>query len=868
MSRGGQDPATPMLQQYRRWKQEYPGTLLLFRLGDFYELFGDDAEIGAAVLGITLTSREIGKGRRFPMCGVPHHSVAGYVAQLVAAGHRVAICEQMEDPRQAKGVVRREVIRVVTPGTLEDESSRDRRYLAAVAVAAHAAAVALADLSTGELRVTRLDASSPPGSTPVQSCVDELRRVAPSEVVLPPGAEEGELGQALSQLVAGPAQTPWETDLWRLDAARRLLLEHFRVASLDAFGIEGEPEAQVAAGVALGYLTQTQKDRLVHITRLERYDPRAGLMVDPTSALNLELVVSLRQRARRGTLLDVIDRTLTAGGGRLLRRYVEEPLADPQAINARLDAVEALVHDFLGRGRLRGMLKGLGDGERALGRCGTGRATPRDLALLGRFVEQGIAVVEHTLRSAASRSEEALGLAQAREHGPALRELAGVLSRAIGDDAWAQPADGGYIRPGYDAELDALREAADRGREFLANLEQRERERTGIRSLKVGYNRVFGYYIEVTKARAGLVPDDYERRQTLADAERFVTPELRGHERRILEAQERMASREAEIFADLVARVLAQATALQALASVVARIDVAVALAEVAAEKGWSRPVVDGSTILRIEKGRHPVVEALAGGEPFVPNDVHLDTGAHRLGIVTGPNMGGKSTFLRQTALVVLLAQMGSFVPAERAHVGVVDRILTRVGASDDLATGRSTFMIEMGESAYILRHVTERSLVVLDEVGRGTATYDGLSLAWAIVEALAEQGCRTLVATHFHELTELEGRLPGVFNLHAAVAQAPGGIAFLKQVLPGAADRSYGLEVARLAGMPEPVVQRAKEILEQLEGNAPGPAEAGPLPAEDLAPSAAAEAKDGRAARPRARAKRAVVELAQGKLF
>lgn len=878
LAEAGELSSTPMLKQYQALKAAYPDALLLFRLGDFYELFGRDAEVGASVLNITLTSREIGKGRRIPMCGVPYHAADSYIAQLVQAGYRVAICEQLEDPRQARGVVRRDVIRVVTPGTLPDPTGRDRRYVAALWVAGDAAGLALADVFTGELRATRLKADPASGLSAWRAALDELLRLAVDELVVPPSlADDPSVGGAIRRELRA-AVTRWESWVWDTDPARRTLLSHFGAATLDAFGIEGWPEAQVAAGAALAYLLETQKDRLIHITTLESYDPRSGLAIDATTALNLELTTSLRQRTRKGSLLDVLDQTLTAGGARLLRRYLEEPLTDVEAIRARLDAVEALATDHLTRSRIRGLLQGMPDAERLLGRAGTGRATPKDLVSLRHFLERLTAI-----REAAAAGGSALwavleleALASVDEQ---LASLADELARALSEDSPAQPKDGGYIRPGYDAELDRLRHDAEEGRRWIAGLESRERERTGIRSLKVGFNRVFGYYIEVTRPNLKLVPPDYERRQTLAGAERFVTAELKEWESRVLDAEERMALREAELFAALVERVLACSCAIQAAARAVAKLDVAAALAELAVGRGWVRPVVDDGPVIEIRRGRHPVVEAMLPEVPFVPNDLYLDTGARRLAIVTGPNMGGKSTFLRQAALLVLLAQMGSFVPAEYARIGVVDRILSRVGASDDLASGRSTFMVEMSESAFILRHATPRSLVVLDEVGRGTATYDGLSLAWAIVEALHERGCRTLVATHFHELTELEGRLEGVFNLHAAVAHGTEGIAFLRQIRPGAADRSYGIEVAKLAGLPESVVNRAREVLAHLEGTAPSAARVadGAL-GDSAAPSRepafpgadGAALAEGRPAarRPQPRPRRTVAELAQARLF
>ena len=836
--------ATPMLRQYRALKARYPDALLWFRLGDFYEMFERDAELAASVLNITLTRREVGRGRYLPMCGVPYHAAEGYLAQLVEAGYRVAICEQLEDPRQAKGVVRRDVVRVVTPGTLMEGRSahaRDRRYLAALWPGERQIGLAFADLGTGEFRTTSLPVAGAGGSQPsddparlsaLEPALRELERLEPTECLLPARltAECPALVEAIRRR-CGAVVTPWQDAAWEASRARALLTQHFRVASLDAFGIEGRPEQLSACGAALHYLKETQQGSLAHVTGLQSYRADSGLVIDPTSRLNLELTASLRHRTREGSLLGVLDETRTGPGSRLLRRFVEEPLTDVAAIARRLDAVEVLVHESLLRARLREALKGCPDPERLLARLGCGRAGPRDLAGLRAFLER-LVQLQALLAGGADepdstgQPEPACGRDPAGQLNPLLSFVGPLqpppglleeLKAALVDDPPAQAREGGFIRPGYDQELDRLREAASSGRAWIADLEARERERTGIKSLKVGYNRVFGYYIEVTRPNLSKVPPDYERRQTLTGAERFVTAELKEWEARVLDAEERTAAREQLLFDNLVARTLAHAASLRALAEGLARLDVASTLAEVAARRGWVRPVVDDGWELHIEAGRHPVVEALAADGGFVPNDLTL-TPERFLAVVTGPNMGGKSTFLRQVALIVLLAQMGSFVPAASARIGWVDRILTRVGASDDLASGRSTFLVEMAETAYILRHATPRSLVILDEVGRGTATYDGLSLAWAIVEHLHRAGVRCLVATHFHELTRLADALPGAFNLHVAVQRRDGELLFLRQVRSGPADRSYGIEVARLAGLPEDVVRRAAQILEQLE--------------------------------------------------
>ncbi|HEY8486561.1 MAG TPA: DNA mismatch repair protein MutS [Limnochordales bacterium] len=835
-----------MLRQYRSLKARFPDCLLWFRLGDFYEMFEQDAETAASVLRITLTRRDMGQGQVLPMCGVPYHAADHYLAQLVEAGFRVAICEQLEDPRQARGVVRRDVVRVVSPGTLLEArpgQAAERRYLAALQASSAVAALAVVDVGTGEFRTTRFS-PAPPGDA-VAAAVEELERLGVRECLVPEGWQQARpqalelLRRRLKALV-----TPWRDAAWQVQQARRLLLDHFQVATLQPFGLEDQPEQTAACGAALDYLRQTQMTSLAHLTELRPYRTDAGLVVDRATQMNLELVASFRHGSREGSLLGVLDESCTAPGSRLLRRYLEEPLTDLELIHRRLDAVQALVDDSVGRLTLRRLLRGCPDPQRLLARLGCGRAGPRDLAGLRAFLQRARELQQH-LEAAGPPAGDEQEQARPGPHGrKALQQAVGSLwvpeellqrlEAALVDEPPAQLKDGGFIRSGYDPELDRLREAASSGRSWIAALESRERERTGIRSLRVGYNRIFGYYIEVTRPHLSRVPPEYERRQTLAGAERFVTPELKEWESRVLEAEERMQAREEELFEELVSYTLQHAPALTRLADAVARLDVFSTLAELASRWGWVRPEVDDSRELEIVAGRHPVVEACDPQAGFVPNDLHL--GPHkRLAVVTGPNMGGKSTFLRQAAIIVLLAQMGSFVPARKARIGLVDRILTRVGASDDLAFGRSTFLVEMEETAFILRHATPRSLVLLDEVGRGTATYDGLSLAWAIVEHLHACGARCLVATHFHELTRLAEELPGAFNLHVAVDRQQGRLVFLRQVRPGAADRSYGIEVARLAGLPEPVVRRAEQVLRQLEQAAAGrarPAPGVPAPA------------------------------------
>ncbi|MDQ7857386.1 MAG: DNA mismatch repair protein MutS [Armatimonadota bacterium] len=811
---------TPMMRQYQDLKARHPGALLMFRLGDFYELFFDDAVTASRELEIVLTSREIGKGRRVPMCGVPYHALDSYLARLVDRGYRVAICDQVEDPRRARGLVRREVTRVVTPGTVMDAAAleaREPRYLAALVEAGGAWGLAAADLTTGDFRTTQIA-----GAEADARLAEELARFRPREVVVPDGAS------ATWPLPAGAARTPIEP--WRFEAAsaRRALIEHLRVASLEGFGVEDLPLATAAAGALLQYLQQTQRSTLAHVRGLRLYDTEHSLGLDETTQRNLELFRNRRDGTTAHTLLGVLDHTLTAMGGRLLREWMLRPLVDPPAIRARLVAVEAALGDRGRRVELRGVLRGVPDLARLVGRIGHGSATARDLVALRAGLERLPKLREGLTRLADPRFAALAGAIDPHE------TLAALIGRAVVDDPPVGLREGGMIRDGYDATLDAMRAAAADGRAWIAGLEAAERERTGIRSLRVGFNKVFGYYIEVSNPNRHLVPANYIRKQTLVGAERYITPEMKEREAAILGAEERMAEVEYELFVALCDRVAASAQTLLATAAAVAEADVILALAEAAERGGYVRPDVVEEPVLEIRAGRHPVVERLLEGERFVPNDLRLDVADRALLIVTGPNMAGKSTLLRQAALILIMAQMGSFVPAAVARVGVADRVFTRVGATDDLAGGRSTFLVEMQEVARILSGATRRSLVVLDEVGRGTSTYDGMSLAWAVVHHLHEHvGARTLFATHFHELTELAGLLPRVHNISMRVREDGETIVFLHSVADGGADRSYGLHVARLAGIPDGVIDEARRILAQLEAAAARPREpdAPPVP-------------------------------------
>ena len=795
-------PDTPLMQQYREIKARHAGTILFFRMGDFYEMFEDDAKLAARELGLTLTTRNNGGAAEVPLAGVPVKAAAEYLRRLVGAGHRVAICEQVEDPKLAKGLVRREVVETISPGAvLADDWLEQRRnnFLVAVDARGTAAGVAALDLTTGELVLE---------TVPCDDLATALARYEPPELVVPVGAD----GVGETQ----PARTerePWEFDV---ELAREDLIRTFRLAGLDGLGIEArDAPALGAAGALLRYARELKPGGLPHLSR-PRIVRRGDLLpLDEMTRRNLELIEPLRTGATGATLLEVLDRTRTPMGARLLRRWILAPLVDPAAIDARLDAVAVLAEDAAGRDRVREALDDLRDLERLAGRAALGRATPRDLGVLRdsvqRLPEVRAAVAALTGLERAAHLEAAAAL-------DTLADLGGRLGAALVDRPPAQLADGDAIRPGHDAELDALRDARDGGKRYIAALQQQERERTGIGSLKVGFNRVFGYYIEITRAHRDRVPADYERRQTLTGAERYVTPELREHEARVLGAEENIGRREAELIDGLRREVADAIDRIQTVGATLARIDVWAGLADLAHRDQYVRPEVNTGFDLVLEGCRHPVVERMMPREAFIPNDVRLDR-AGRVIVLTGPNMAGKSTVLRQVGLCVLLAQMGAFVPARRAVIGVVDRLFTRVGASDNLARGQSTFMVEMSETSAILHGVTDRGLVLLDEIGRGTSTYDGVAIAWAVTEYLHTTiGCKTIFATHYHELTQLTEALAHARNWNVAVREAGAEIVFLHRLESGGADRSYGIHVARLAGLPHPVVARAWEVLRLLE--------------------------------------------------
>ena len=833
---------SPLMLQYREIKARHADAILFFRMGDFYEMFFDDAELAAKLLDITLTSR----GDGVPLAGVPVKAAADYLRQLVGAGHRVAICEQVEDPKLAKGLVRREVIETVTPGALLEDgwlAGGRNNYLVAVAAPPlrHAergaggeaarlsgiVGIAAIDLSTGEFLLETL---------PADALAEALGRLAPAEVALP-----ADVTLALEDGVMRTARERWEFDpvLAREELARR-----FNLASLDGLGLVADDDPAVgAAGALLRYLSELQPGGLKHLRRPAVRRSADHLWLDEMTRRNLELIEPLRAGARGVTLLETIDATVTPMGARMLRAWLLSPLREPVRINERLDAVEALVQDTRGRARLRDGLEGVRDVERLAGRAAAGRATPRDLgALRDSFLR--LPDVLEGLRGLSGR-ERSAALDKVEKRFDLLTDLAQDLAAALEERPPVTLTEGGVIRRGYDAELDECRDLRDGGRQYIASLQQRERERTGIPSLKVGFNKVFGYYLEITHAHATRVPPDYERRQTLANAERYVTPELKEYEARVLGAEERMGTREAALFAALRERVGARVARVQGTARALAGLDVWSALAERAVHGRYVRPVVTDGFGLMLRASRHPVVERMMPREAFIPNDVLFSEG-ERVLLVTGPNMAGKSTILRQIGLCVVLAQMGSFVPAGAAEIGVVDRLFTRVGASDNLARGQSTFMVEMAETSAILHNASAHSLVLLDEIGRGTSTYDGVAIAWAVTEHLHDRvGCKTMFATHYHELMQLPERLAHARNLNVAVRETGSTVVFLHRLEAGGTDRSYGIHVAQLAGLPDRVVNRAREVLGTLEGDhrvvegaPPGPADPAQLGFFGVAPA------------------------------
>ncbi len=799
---------TPMMKQYLRIKAEHEDAILLFRMGDFYEMFFDDAVTASRVLGLTLTARSKDKGQEVPLAGVPHHSVDRYIKKLILAGHRVAVCDQLEDPQEAKGVVERGVTRVITAGTLTDDLLPDDRasnYLAAICPRSKLCGVAWVDLTTGRFFVEEIAPDR---------IRDSLARIAPAECLYPEGFR-GRNDRLLAELDRETVVTDRPDWVFDLRNAMKTLREHFGVISLDGFGCGDLTAGASAAGAVVQYLNDTQRTSLGHIDRLERYVDSRHLLIDGTATRNLELVRTMRSGERRDSLLGVLDKTITPMGARLLHEWLLSPLREPADINRRQAGVAELAGDPDLRDEIRALLDRMYDIERIGSKVSTGRANARDLAAL----LQSARMIPALRRSVEDREPPVLrGLAERLDP---LDDVAGLIERAIADEPPTTIQEGGIIRPGYNEELDELRTIQRDAKGWMANYQAEEARRTGIDSLKVGFNKVFGYYLEVTNAHADKVPENYVRKQTLKNAERYFTPELKEYETKVLTSGDRADQLEYDLFVEVRESVAAETGRVLDVGRAVAELDALAGLAQVAVENRYHRPVVDDSHKLLIVDGRHPVLELTLEGESFVPNDVQLDGEEQMMAIVTGPNMAGKSTYIRQVALIVIMAQMGGFVPAKSAEIGAVDRVFARIGASDEIARAQSTFMVEMNETANILNNATDRSLIVLDEVGRGTSTYDGVSIAWAVSEYIHEQiGARTLFATHYHELTTLEAVLPRARNYNVAVREWEDEVIFLRKIIEGGTDKSYGVHVAKLAGIPRSIVDRAKKILAQLESS------------------------------------------------
>ena len=807
---------TPMMKQYLEIKRDNPDSILFFRLGDFYEMFADDARTASRELDLTLTSRDKDPNKsaeeRIPMCGIPYHASEAYIARLVGKGYKVAICEQMEDPAKTKGLVKRDIIRVVTPGTVIDAASLDDKssnFICGIYMDSQAAGVAFCDITTGKAHLTAFA-----GKDALQHVINELGRFDPAEAILNDGAySETALVDALREKFRCRVEN---------GGNRRFLLREAENNIRTQFGEEaqqnlpaGNPAAAMALGGLLHYLYETQKTDLSHINTLDYYEEGRFMELDLTARRNLELTETLRSKEKKGSLLWVLDKTKTPMGARCIRSWLERPLLSVTAINRRSSAVAALVDNTIAREELIAAMTGLGDMERLIGRIVYGTAGGRDMASLRAAIEKLPAVREQLTGFAGGR------LAELTAALDTLDDIGGAIAAAICDEPPFSVREGGLIRDGYHEEVDRLRHILKNGKGIMAEMEAQEKERTGIRTLKIGYNKVFGYYIEVSKSFTDQVPDTYIRKQTLVNGERYITQELKELENTILTASERVVALEFELFTQLRVAISQQAARIQATAAAVAEVDALASFAAVAVRNNYCRPDVDESGVIEIHDGRHPVVERVLKDSLFVPNDTFMGEKEGRVAIITGPNMAGKSTYMRQVALIVLMAQMGSFVPASSARIGVPDRIFTRIGASDDLSAGQSTFMVEMTEVADILRHATKNSLLILDEIGRGTSTFDGMSIARAVVEYCADKrvlGAKTLFATHYHELTELEDTLPGAVNYNIAVKTRGEDITFLRKIIPGGADRSYGIEVAKLAGLPDKVVQRAKKVLRELE--------------------------------------------------
>lgn len=802
---------TPMMQQYMKTKEEYRDCILFYRLGDFYEMFFEDALTVTKELELTLTGKSCGLKERAPMCGVPYHSAEGYLNKLVARGYKVAICEQVEDAGQAKGLVKREVTRIVTPGTNFSVTGDDKcnSYIMCIAYFTEKIGLSIADITTGDYFLTEVDSN--------RKLLDEIIKYSPREIIcndafLMSGLDISDLKNRLSICIA-----PLEPYYFNEDDCSKLLMNHFKTASLKGLGIEDFPVGVVGAGVLLKYLYDTQKNSLDHFTSITPYLTNSYMLLDSSTRRNLELCETLREKQKRGSLLWVLDKTKTAMGGRMLRKWIEQPLIHKDEIEKRLEAVEALCNESVSRDEIREYLNPIYDLERLLGKISFGSANPRDLISFRNSLKMLPAIL------AAAEDYKSGWLRDIISQIDPLNDITELIEKSIEEEPPVTVKEGGIIKEGYDSKADQLRHAKREGKDWLARLEEEDRERTGIKNLKVKYNKVFGYYFEVTNSFKHLVPDDYVRKQTLTNAERYTTAKLKEMEDTILNAEDKLYALEYELFCEIKRHISDSMERIQRTAKAIAILDALASLSSVADENHYVRPILNEKGIIDIKEGRHPVVEKMINNDMFIHNDTYLDNNKHCISIITGPNMAGKSTYMRQSALIVLMAQIGSFVPAGKANIGIVDRIFTRVGASDDLASGQSTFMVEMNEVANILRNATRNSLLILDEIGRGTSTFDGLSIAWAVIEHISNKkllGAKTLFATHYHELTELEGKINNVNNYCIAVKEQGDDIVFLRKIVKGGADKSYGIQVARLAGVPEMVIQRAKEIVGQLTDN------------------------------------------------
>lgn len=803
---------TPMMQKYMETKEEYKDCILFYRLGDFYEMFFDDAITASKELEITLTGKACGLEERAPMCGIPYHAVEGYLTKLVSRGYKVAICEQMEDPKLAKGLVKREVVRIVTPGTnlnVQALEASKNNYLLSITYTPTKIGIAAADVTTGDFYLTEVD--------DLKKLSDELMKYEPSEIIcndafLMSGADVADLRGRLHISV-----NALESHVFDDDACKKVLLKHFKVNTLIGLGIEEFPTGMIAAGAMLQYLYDTQKTELEHFTHITPYLTSKYMLLDSATRRNLELTETLREKQKRGSLLWVLDKTRTAMGARMLRSFIEQPLIDKDEMEKRLDAIDELNKSSVSRDEIREYLNPIYDLERLLSKVTYKTANPRDLIAFRNSLEM-LPYIKQVLMEF---SGEELKNIEADIEG--LEDIYELIKSAVIEEPPITIREGGIIQDGFDETIDMLRNAKKDGKQWLAQLEEQDRERTGIKNLRIKYNKVFGYYFEVTNSYKNLVPDDYVRKQTLTGAERYTTPRLKELEDTILNAEDKLQTLEYDLFCKIRDSIAMELARIQKTAKAIAKLDVYASLSIVAERNHYVRPKLNVKGVIDIKDGRHPVVEQMITNDMFISNDTYLDNGNHCISIITGPNMAGKSTYMRQTALIVLMAQIGSFVPARSANIGIVDRIFTRVGASDDLASGQSTFMVEMNEVANILRNATSDSLLILDEIGRGTSTFDGLSIAWAVIEHISNRkllGAKTLFATHYHELTELEGKMSNVNNYCIAVKECGDDIVFLRKIVKGGADKSYGIQVAKLAGVPDMVIDRAKEIVEQLSDN------------------------------------------------